>query len=88
MDCRLLLVSGSLRSQSTNTAALAATARLVTPGVRTTLYSRLAHLPPFNPDDDVEPLHPEVGALRAAIHSASAIVFSVPEYAGALPGTF
>src|SRR5262249_14843975 len=27
-------------------------------------------------------------ALRAAIHSAAAIVFSVPEYAGALPGAF
>jgi NAD(P)H-dependent FMN reductase len=88
MDCRLLLVSGSLRSQSTNTAALRTVEHLVTPVVGTTLYTRLGHLPPFNPDDDGEPLHPEVTELRAAVHSAAAIVFSAPEYAGALPGAF
>ncbi|MBV8952062.1 MAG: NAD(P)H-dependent oxidoreductase [Actinobacteria bacterium] len=88
MTCRLLLVSGSLRAASTNLAVLATVRALTLPGVDGILYDRLAQLPPFNPDDDVEPLHPEVARLRDAIHAAHALVFSTPEYAGALPGSF
>jgi len=86
--CRLLLVSGSLRAASTNTAALRTAREVAGPEVETVLYERLGHLPPFNPDDDTGTLHPEVAGLRAAIHAADAIVFSTPEYAGALPGSF
>ena len=56
-------------------------------GVECHLYDRLADLPAFNPDDDRHPLDPEVQRLRAAIHQADAILFSTPEYAGALPGS-
>jgi NAD(P)H-dependent FMN reductase len=84
----LLLISGSLREASTNTASLRVVARVAPADVTTTMYERLGQLPAFNPDDDAEPLHPEVAALRAAIHSASAAIFSTPEYAGALPGSF
>jgi chromate reductase, NAD(P)H dehydrogenase (quinone) len=42
----------------------------------------------FNPDDDKEPLHPAVTALRAAITQADALLISTPEYAGDLPGAF
>ena len=52
------------------------------------MYERLAELPPFNPDDDNHAVHPEVANLRAVIHSAAAVIFSTPEYAGALPGSF
>jgi NAD(P)H-dependent FMN reductase len=48
----------------------------------------MATLPHFNPDDDSEPLHPAVAALRAAIGRAGALLFCTPEYAGALPGSF
>ena len=88
MACRLLLVSGSLRRLSASTAALRAAAHVAPPGVTAVVYERLAHLPPFNPDEDVEPLHPEVVFLRGEVHAAGAIVFSTPEYAGALPGSF
>jgi NAD(P)H-dependent FMN reductase len=85
---RLLLVSGSLRQQSTNTAVLR-TAQAVAPtGVATVLYPNLGNLPPFNPDDDVAPLDPSVVDLRAQIRAAHGVLFSVPEYAGGLPGTF
>src|SRR5262245_47617968 len=85
---RLLLVSGSLRRLSTNTAVLR-TAQAVAPsGVTTVLYANLATLPPFNPDDDVAPLDPAVADLRAQIRAAHGVMFSVPEYAGGLPGTF
>ncbi len=83
----ILLVSGSLRSGSTNTAVLRTAAALAPEGVRGRLYERLASVPPFNPDEDRHPLHPEVEGLRGAIREADAIVFSTPEYTGALPGT-
>jgi NAD(P)H-dependent FMN reductase len=84
---QMLLISGSLRRGSTNTAVLL-TAQAVAPaGVETVLYDGLDRLPHFNPDDDVEPLHPEVAAFRAAVNDADAVLFSTPEYAGALPGS-
>lgn len=87
-DVRILLVSGSTRSGSTNTAALR-TAQAVAPeGVTGVLYDRLAALPAFNPDDDHEPLHPAVADLRHEIDRSDAVLFCTPEYAGALPGSF
>jgi hypothetical protein len=54
---RIMLVSGSLRAGSTNTALLQ-TARAVAPaGVVTTIYDGLNLLPHFDPDDDVEGSH-------------------------------
>jgi chromate reductase len=87
---RILLVSGSLRARSTNTAVLR-TARAVAPaGIEAVLYEGMGSLPHFNPDDDAEgaPVHPAVAELRAAIAAADAVLFSTPEYAGALPGSF
>ena len=54
----------------------------------TVLYGELGALPHFNPDDDIAPLDPAVARLRAAIRDADAVLFSTPEYAGALPGSF
>lgn len=88
MPCRILLVSGSLRSASTNTAALRTAVAVAPPGVDAVFYEGLAELPHLNPDDDAEPLHAAVAELRAEIRAADAILFSTPEYAGALPGSF
>ena len=52
------------------------------------MYERLGALPHFNPDEDTDAVHPAVANLRSAIHSAAAVIFSTPEYAGALPGSF
>jgi chromate reductase, NAD(P)H dehydrogenase (quinone) len=85
---RVLLVSGSLRGRSTNTSVLR-TAEVSAPeGVHAAVYDGLGDLPHFNPDDDVIPLHPAVATLRSAIRRADALLFSTPEYAGALPGSF
>jgi NAD(P)H-dependent FMN reductase len=56
-------------------------------GIECHIYAGLAALPAFNPDEDQHPLHREVARLRDAIHGAHAIIFSTPEYAGALPGS-
>jgi len=82
---RLLLITGSTRRHSTNTAALETARELL--GDRASLYAELAELPAFNPDDDHEPLPPAVAELRAAIAAAGAVVFCVPEYAGTVPGS-
>jgi chromate reductase len=86
----ILLISGSLRTGSTNSALLR-TARAIAPdGVVATLYGGLGDLPHFNPDDDVdgEPLAPVPADLRAQLDASGAVLFSTPEYAGGLPGSF
>jgi chromate reductase len=85
---RMLLVSGSLRSRSTNTAVLRSAGSVVPDGVVADLYEGMGALPHFNPDDDAEPLPPAVAELRLQIRRAGAVLFSTPEYAGALPGSF
>lgn len=87
---RILLVSGSLRAGSTNTALLKTAAAVAPEGVLTTLYGGLDSLPHFNPDDDVEgePLPAPAADLRAQLDAVDAILFSTPEYAGGLPGSF
>jgi chromate reductase, NAD(P)H dehydrogenase (quinone) len=84
----LLLVSGSLRHGSTNTAILRTALHLESDRVRCTLFEGMADLPAFNPDLDTDPLPPAVAGLRERIRGADALVFSTPEYAGALPGSF
>jgi NAD(P)H-dependent FMN reductase len=85
---RVLLVSGSTRAGSSNTAALRTAAAVAPDGIRAERYDGLAELPAFNPDLDVEPLPPGVAELRARIDAADAVLFCTPEYAGTLPGTF
>jgi chromate reductase len=84
-DFHLLLVSGSTRRGSTNTAALR-TMREIVPAA--SLFDELAELPAFNPDDDHDLLPPPVAALRRQIAEADAVLFCTPEYAGTLPGSF
>jgi chromate reductase, NAD(P)H dehydrogenase (quinone) len=84
----VLLVSGSTRAGSGNTAALV-TAAAVAPGrVTAVLYDGLARLPVFNPDDDGDRLPREAAGLREEIAAADAVLFCTPEYAGTLPGSF
>jgi chromate reductase len=85
---RILLISGSTRAASTNTALLRTAQAIVPAGVTTVLFEGLTELPAFNPDDDRDPLPPSVAALRAEIERSQAVLFSTPEYAGALPGSF
>jgi chromate reductase, NAD(P)H dehydrogenase (quinone) len=85
---RVLLISGSLRNGSTNTAVLRTASEVAMEGVETALYAGMAELPHFNPDDDREgePVHAPVAELRAEIAEADALLLCTPEYAGALPG--
>jgi chromate reductase, NAD(P)H dehydrogenase (quinone) len=84
---RILLISGSTRDGSTNTAALRTVVQTAPSGTTAELYDGLAGLPAFNPDDDGDWLPPAPAALRRAIAAAGAVLFCTPEYAGTLPGS-
>ncbi|MGI8595882.1 MAG: NADPH-dependent FMN reductase [Thermoleophilaceae bacterium] len=86
----ILLISGSLRAGSTNTAALRTAQAVVPDAVTTVLYGGMDGLPHFNPDDDREgERQPDaVADLRAHVRAADALLLCTPEYAGALPGAF
>ena len=82
-----MLICGSLRSGSTNEALLRTVVSLLPADVAGDQYDGLARLPHFNPYEDHDPLPPSVVDLRGRIADADAILFSTPEYAGAMPGT-
>ncbi|MET9025347.1 NAD(P)H-dependent oxidoreductase [Nocardia sp. NPDC004168] len=82
----VLLISGSTRAASTNSAALRTVSAIAPDGVETVWYDGLADLPAFAPDDDGT-AHPAVVALREQLSRADAVLFSTPEYAGTLPGS-
>jgi NAD(P)H-dependent FMN reductase len=84
----LLLISGSLRAGSTNTAFLRTVEQLAPDGFDVVLYDGLDGLPHFDPEMDRDPLPSPVASLRAAIRAADALLLCTPEYAGALPGSF
>ena len=85
---RTLLITGSTRRGSTNSATLRTAAELVPEGVDAVVHEELDALPHFNPDHDHEPLPPTVVALRRAIAEADLVILCTPEYAGTLPGSF
>ena len=85
---RILLISGSTRVASTNSAFVRTAAAAAPSGVDAVVYEGLDALPHFNPDVDVDPVPPPVAALRSAIESSDAVLFCTPEYAGTLPGSF
>src|SRR5215475_5827321 len=85
---RLLAISGSLRSASSNTTVLHTVQAIAPASVIVTLYEGLGDLPYFNPDLDGETdtPPPSVGQLRAQIGQADGLLISSPEYAHGVPG--
>ena len=89
---RLLLLSGSLRSDSSNSRVLELAARLSAHRFDATAYTGLALLPAFNPDVEMlgeadQEFPAAVRALRAEIALADALLVSTPEYAHGMPGS-
>jgi chromate reductase, NAD(P)H dehydrogenase (quinone) len=84
----ILAISGSLRRQSVNSAALrAAVAAAAQDGLTVALDDAPRRLPPFDPD--LEPSAPyAVRRFRAASAAAGGVLFAVPEYTFGIPGAF
>lgn len=86
-NIKLLGISGSLRTKSSNTSVLKASQILAGTAAEITFYQELAQLPYFNPDLDREPFPESVISLRQHISRSDGIIISSPEYAHGVPGT-
>jgi len=87
----ILAISGSLRSASTNTALLEATALLAASDMRIELYPDIGKLPHFNSDldDELQQQTPQlVWEFRDRVAHADGLLISCPEYARGNPGSF
>jgi chromate reductase len=80
---RILALSGSLRSDSLNTALLRAAAESLPPGAALEVYD-YRDVPLY--DGDIDGVPEPVERLRAAISRADAVLLAVPEYNYSLPG--
>lgn len=83
---KIVGISGSLRSGSSNTALLRAVAALAPEGVAFLIAPSLDALPHFNPDLDGENPPPPVRDWRALLESADGVFICSPEYAHGIPG--
>ena len=83
---RVLAISGSLRSQSTNTSLLLAVIMLAPPELEIELFQEMDQIPPFNPDLEAQTPPAPVARFREALCESAAVLFSTPEYAHGVPG--
>ena len=76
---KVLGISGSLRSESRNTALLRAAAMALPPAAELELYDGLAEIPPYSEDDQAAAGDPvAVRRLKQAIAGADAVVLRNP----------
>jgi NAD(P)H-dependent FMN reductase len=83
---RIIAISGSLRTQSSNTTILKAAAMLAPNDVSISLYEALGMLPHFNPELE-ETEDAAVLDFRRRIRESAGVLISSPEYAHGVPGT-
>ena len=83
---RILAISGSLRSDSYNSALLRAAAEEAPQGTELALWQGLKEIPPYDADDDVEQGPAAVAAFREAVRTADAVLIATPEYNSSVPG--
>jgi chromate reductase len=83
---KILGISGSLRNASYNTHLLRAAAELLPGEAELELFDGLKAVPPYDQDDDVEPVAAAVAHLRDTIAGVDAVLFATPEYNSSIPG--
>ncbi|WP_078988872.1 NADPH-dependent FMN reductase [Streptomyces sp. WM6372] len=85
---RIVIVSGSLRRHSVNSAALATIRSIIDrrDGEIHTSEIRVADLPYYNEDLDVGPGPAAVSAARELLIASDAAIISTPSYNGAMTG--
>src|SRR5437773_2703790 len=84
---RILAISGSLRTGSSNATLLRAAAAIAPAGVEIVAYDNIGVLPHFNPDLDAGAPPDMVARFRGEVARADALMISSPEYAHGVPGT-
>jgi chromate reductase len=84
---KILAISGSTKSASTNGLYIAAIAQLLGKDFEVTNFPSIADIPHFNPDLDLENPPKAIADLRLKIQQADGMIISTPEYAMGLPGS-
>ncbi|WP_058042171.1 NADPH-dependent FMN reductase [Streptomyces roseifaciens] len=85
---KVVLISGSLRAASVNSAALRAVRRIIgrTRPAASVVSLPIGRLPFYNGDMEGTGTTPAVAAARALVAGADALMISTPCYNGAVPG--
>jgi len=83
---KILAISGSLRTDSSNTVILKTIVNLAPANVQVDIFNGLAALPFFSPELDIENSSISVTTLRKLITEADGVLISTPEYAFGVPG--
>ncbi len=84
---KIVAISGSLRTASSNTALVRAALASAPPGIESALYDSLASLPHFSPELDGAAAPASVRDFRALMASADGVFLCTPEYAYGIPGS-
>lgn len=83
---RVLGISGSLRSDSLNSALLRAAGERLPAGAELVEFEGLRDVPPYDEDVETSGTSFVVEELRDAIRSADAVLIATPEYNSSIPG--
>lgn len=83
---KILAISGSSRSNSSNEKILKAIANLFNKELDILIYTSLNQLPYFDPDVTDENVPVEVKEFRELIEDAEGIIILTPEYVFSIPG--
>ncbi|NEQ26034.1 MAG: NAD(P)H-dependent oxidoreductase [Microcoleus sp. SIO2G3] len=83
---KILAVSGSLRSSSSNTAILRLISHFAPEPFEIDLYDSIGNLPHFNPEFDGENPPASVKKWRDRLQQSDAVLICTPEYAHGVPG--
>lgn len=83
---RVLGISGSLRTESSNKTLLNVLSSLAPPDLEIEILEELDQIPAFNPDVETTGESGVVLRFRTALRQSDLVVFSTPEYAHGVPG--
>jgi chromate reductase len=84
---KILAISGSLRTGSSNHAILRFLGEMAHAGFEYNIYDGLAQLPHFDPGLDNDDPPATVSSLRKLLAEADGIIICAPEYAYGVPGS-
>ena len=84
---KVLAISGSTRSQSTNLNYIKAVSVLAADAFSVEVYKGLMDIPAFNPDNDGDEPPAVIADFRNQLKKADGILICTPEYAMGVPGS-
>ncbi|MFC0779241.1 NADPH-dependent FMN reductase [Flavobacterium sp. HJSW_4] len=84
---KILAISGSTRSNSSNFKILKYISNSLEPNFEVEIFEDLETLPHFNPDLDTENPPKEITAFRNKIINSDGVLICTPEYVFSLPGS-